>query len=203
MAHVVMISFSRGGLLALIITGMLAFVLIPKRPMHYLVFGLAVLLGLRMAGPQVIERFVTVFSGAEVRDASAQSRLDLWKDCLDVISQNPIMGVGPDHWPLIAESYGWVKGKEAHTLWLQLGAELGLPGLACLVSYYGLCVWRLWPLRNDASIDPALNDTARMVIASTTGFAIAAQFVSVEALELPYYVALIGLGALKMADCDS
>ena len=37
-----------------------------------------------------------------------------------------------------------------------------------------------------------------MVIAALTGFCVAAQFVSLEALEIPYYVALLGAGALKL-----
>ena len=41
MAHVIMFSFSRGGMLALALTGLMAFCLIPKKPEHYLVFALA------------------------------------------------------------------------------------------------------------------------------------------------------------------
>ncbi len=36
------------------------------------------------------------------------------------------------------------QGKEAHTLWLQIAAELGLPGLAFLAAYYVLTVAALW-----------------------------------------------------------
>jgi hypothetical protein len=38
-----------------------------------------------------------------------------------------------------------------------------------------------------------------MVIASLTGFAVSAQFVSLAGLEAPYYVALLGAGALKLS----
>ena len=37
------------------------------------------------------------------------------------------------------------------------------------------------------------------IIASIFGFAVAAQFVSLVGLEAPYYVVLIGAGALKLA----
>ena len=47
--------------------------------------------------------------------------------------------------------------------------------------------------------DPWFRDVARMVIASLTGFAVSAQFVSLVGLEAPYYVALLGAGALKLA----
>jgi hypothetical protein len=39
-------------------------------------------------------------------------------------------------------------------------------------------------------------DSARMTIASLVGFMVSAQFVSLEALEIPYYVALLGAGSL-------
>jgi hypothetical protein len=40
---------------------------------------------------------------------------------------------------------------------------------------------------------------ARMVIAALIGFAIAAQFVSLWALEIPYYVVLIGGATLRFS----
>jgi putative inorganic carbon (hco3(-)) transporter len=200
MVHVVLFSFSRGGMLALIVTGVVAFLLIPKQPRHYITFTLAVLLGLRLAGPEVTQRFLTTFADEGQRDESSRSRLDLWGQCVDSMIKRPVFGVGPDHWPLVVAEYGWPAGKEAHTLWLQIGAELGIPGLACLASFYGLCVVRLWPLTGEraAVTDPWFHDAARMVTASLIGFVVSAQFVSLEGLEVPYYVTLVGVGVLKL-----
>ncbi|MBI3463908.1 MAG: O-antigen ligase family protein [Planctomycetes bacterium] len=201
MGHVVMFGYSRGGMIALILTGFVVFLIMPKRPKHYLAFALAVLLALRLAGPEVRKRLSTVFSDPEQRDASAQSRVNLWSDCWDVMLRYPIVGVGPNHWPLIAPEYGWPLGKEAHSLWLQTGAELGVPGMLFLVTFYGLCIMRLWPIARQryAASDPWLTDAARMVIASLVGFAVSAQFVSLEGLEVPYYITLLGAGVLKVA----
>src|SRR5262249_37824155 len=125
MAHVVMLAFSRGGMLALVICGAITFVLIPKKPFPCFVFALAIIAGLRLAGPQVVERFMTSFAEERARDGSAQSRVDMWKDCLEIMGHHPIFGLGPHHFPIVAHQYGWSAGKEAHTLWLQVGAELG------------------------------------------------------------------------------
>jgi len=200
LAHAVMLSFSRGGMLGLVVTGLMMFWLLPKKTEHYLAFALGFLLCLRMAGPEVVARFSTVAETGEQRDSSAQSRLDLWKACVNTMLKRPLLGVGPDHWPLVAQEYGFRKGKEAHTLWLQIGAELGIPGVLFLVSYYGLCTTRLWPLARGygAVADPWFRDAARMVISSLTGFAVSAQFVSLEALEIPYYVAMLGAAVLKV-----
>jgi probable O-glycosylation ligase (exosortase A-associated) len=201
MAHCVMFSFSRGGMLGLIITAVISFYLLPKKPLHYLAFALLVAAGLRLAGPSVIERFSSTFADEKERDGSAQSRLDMWQTCWQIMLSHPAFGIGPRHFALRSHEYGYAPGKEAHTLWLQVGAETGFPGLFFLASFYGVCVLRLWPLTRASYpvADPWLRDSARMVIASLTGFAVSAQFVSLVGLEAPYYVALLGAGALKLA----
>ena len=204
MSHVIMFSYSRGGMLALLLTGLvigLLILLIPKKkPTHLVALIGAGLLGARLAGPRVLERFFTTFSDQAERDASAQSRLDLWADCWDSMLKRPVFGLGPDHWPLIAHEYGWPPGKEAHSLWMQTGAEMGFPGLVLLLAFYGLGLVRLWPLARERvpTADPWISCLARAVIASLVGFMIAAQFVSLERLEVPYYVALLGAGILKV-----
>ena len=116
------------------------------------------------------------------------------------MQNNPILGLGPDHFPLVAEKYGWPAGKEVHNLWLQTGAELGFPGLVLLLSFYGLCVVRLWSLLSERQPvqDPWFRQAAQMVIVSLVGFSVAATFVSMEGLEVPYYITLIGAGVLKL-----
>jgi O-antigen ligase len=71
MVHSVFFAFSRGGMLALIVTAAVIFVLIPKQLKHYLLFALIVLVGLRLAGPEVQQRFVSSFAGKDERDESA------------------------------------------------------------------------------------------------------------------------------------
>jgi probable O-glycosylation ligase (exosortase A-associated) len=202
--HVVMFSYSRGGMLALIITGLvslLLIVLIPKKkPFHILAVFLGAAVGARLAGPKVLERFATVFSDPTQRDFSAQSRLLLWQNCWECMLRSPVFGLGPGHWPTVAHEFGWPPGKEAHSLWMQAGAENGFPGLAFLVLFYVLCVVRLLPLARERvpTADPWLPYLARMIIASLVGFAISAQFVSLQHLEVPYYIVLLGAGVLKV-----
>jgi len=200
MAHVIMFSMSRGGMLALCVVGVVSMFLVPKREFSLLLFIAVVILGFRLAGEGIRTRFSTVFVDAEQRDQSAQGRLDMWINCLDVMRRYPLLGCGPNQWRNIAPEYGHAKGKEAHTLWLQTGAELGIPGMAFLVSFYGLCIWRLWGLTRPYARppDPWLTDGGRMVVAALAGFAVSAQFVSLEGLEIPYYVTLFGAGVLKV-----
>jgi probable O-glycosylation ligase (exosortase A-associated) len=200
MVHVVLLSNSREGMLGLIVTAVMTFWLIPKRVWHLIFFSLAVIVGFRLAGPEVRERFSTILVDPEQRDESAKSRTRLWSDAADAMLRKPLFGHGPEHFSLISHEYGWSTGKEAHNLWLKIGAELGVPGLAFLIAFYGLCVVKLWPIARSRAptFDPWLVDAARMVIASLAGFFVCTQFNNIYGLEIPYYVVLIGAGTLKL-----
>jgi probable O-glycosylation ligase (exosortase A-associated) len=201
MTNVIMFSFSRGGVLALGITGVIAFFLLPKKLPHYLLFAVAVAVGLRLMGPMVWQRFLTAFgTEAGTTEASAASRLALWQNCTELAIRNPIFGVGPDQFGLYAPEFGWKLGKEAHSLWFQNLAEVGLPGFCLLAAFFLLPMIRLWPLTRERTpvSDPWIRDGARMVIASLAGFVVAAQFVTIKYLEVPFYVALLGVCLLKL-----
>lgn len=198
MAHYPMFAESRGGMLGLIVVGFISFVLLPKSPRHYWYLVLAVAIGFRLAGPMVWDRFGTTFESAENRDTSAQSRLDLWSYAWDMIKRYPIFGVGPDNYPVVVVEYGQPLGKECHSLWFQIAAELGMPALILLMSFYLLTISHLWQFSRQAlGTDPWQTAIARGIIASLVGFMVAAQFVSLEGLEFPYYVVMAGVGLLR------
>lgn len=199
MVHAILLSMSRGGMLALCVTMLVSFLLIPKRLPHYLALVVGVALVLRLAGPMVTDRFGTTFASAETRDESAESRLQLWSACWKSMLAHPF-GIGPAHWPVVSDQYGFASGKEAHSLWMQTGAELGFPGLGLLALFYGICLVRLWPLTSERAPlpDPWYRNFARMVVAALVGFAVSATFVSVQGVEHPYYIVLIGASVLKL-----
>jgi probable O-glycosylation ligase (exosortase A-associated) len=198
MAHAVLFSFSRGGMVGAIVMGLIVFLIIPKKPVHFVALVVIVLLVIQVAGPEVVARFSTVFASKEDRDDSAESRLTLWSACIDSITHNPL-GVGPANWGEEVVRYGFKRGKLAHTLWLQVGAELGVPGLLLLLFFYGSCVARLFPwVRGRTAPDPAFHSLSQAVIAALAGFAVSAQFVSLDLLEHPYYITLVGACLLKI-----
>jgi len=199
--HAILFSFSRGAMLATIVFATVSFFIIQKTTKHYMMFASGLLAALVLAGPEVQARFFETFAKEDgVREASAQSRIDLWKDCYTLLMRDPVFGCGPDHWPLHAESFGWEPLKEAHSLWVQTATETGIPGIMMFLGFYFVTIWRSWLLlqRLRPEDPPWFGDAARMTIASLCGFGIAAQFVSLEALEIPYYVALLGAGSLAV-----
>jgi len=202
MAHAVLFSFSRGGMLGLIVCAGVGFVLLKKSLKHYVAFAIACGMVISATGPEVRARFLRTFEHQADgrREASAQSRLDLWEDCWVVFQRDPLMGCGPNHWPLLAHTFGWERGKEAHSLWIQTATETGLPGIAMFAGFYVVCMLRLFLLmrRSDEDDDPWFSDSAKMVIAALAGFGVSAQFVSLELLEVPYYVCLLGAATLSV-----
>jgi hypothetical protein len=187
-------------MIGLVIVVSIAFLLIPKRPIHFGLLILGVVLTLSATGPQVVERFASAFASEKDRDASADSRVKMWGICLEQIQANPVIGLGPHHFPVFAHTYGLTRNKEAHTTWLQVAAEIGLPGVVCLLLFYLIPVIRMWPMTRESYpvADPWFRDTARMVVAAVTGFLVTAQFVTLPGLEVPYFVVLLGAGVLKL-----
>jgi O-antigen ligase len=200
MVHAVLFSMSRGGMLGLIIVTAVSFLIMPRRPIHYVGLVVAVLGTVAVAGPQVTERFMSSFAGEKDRDSSAESRTQMWGICVDAANRNPVFGLGPHHFPVYATSFGLTPLKEAHTTWLQLAAELGYPGVLALLAFFLIPVVRLVPMCRESSpsFDPRLKTTARIVVASTAGFVFSAQFVTLPGLEAPYYITLLGLGVLRL-----
>ncbi len=198
MAHVPMMTMSRGGMLGAAVASAVAVAIVPKSRQTWITILGGVAVGVVLAGPSVVAEFTTTFNAEAQRDASAESRLLLWLDCTDTMLKNPILGAGQDCWSKVVETYGWVKGKEAHSLWFQTGAELGIPGVTFLFMFYFLSVFLPWRAskRTNAAWMPTV---ARMMAASLSGFAISASFVTVEGFELPFYVALIGACGTKIA----
>lgn len=199
--HTVLLTFSRGGMLALGVTGIVCFLVMPKRPTYIAVLIVSVIVTLRFTGPELVERFGTIFAQGEARDFSAASRLGLWRDCVDAMVNRPLVGLGPGNWRLMASEYGWAEGKEAHSLWFQTGAELGVVGLGFLLGFYLLAAWRgVQLIREGRGKDPWLVTCGCYTATSVSGFLVAAQFVSVEGIEVAYYTVLVLAATLKVQD---
>ncbi|MDO4550096.1 MAG: O-antigen ligase family protein [Planctomycetia bacterium] len=199
-AHTVLFSMSRGGMLALCVVGAVSFLLLPKTPGNITLFLVAVIIGLALAGPSVRERFFSSFENMEDLDGSAQSRLTSWKNCITVIKEKPVMGVGIQNWARYARSRFGIF-LEAHSTWLQAAAETGIIGGLLQASFIFACMWKVLAVAF-AKIplpDPSLRYYGQMVIAAMCGYVAAAQFVSLYYLEVVYYVCLVGLCCLKIS----
>jgi putative inorganic carbon (hco3(-)) transporter len=196
--HTTLLTFSRGAMVGLLVVGFTAFVIMPKRPKYVAVLALAGLLALRLTGPQLMARYATAVADSEERDGSAESRLDLWRDCISIAASNPVFGVGPGNFPVVASEYGWTQGKQAHSVWMQTLAENGVPGVGLLFLFFAITIVKLWPIARARQTEENRSRVAVAsgIIMSLVGFAVAGQFVSLGGLEIPYYVTMIAVGMM-------
>jgi O-antigen ligase len=203
--HGVLLSNSRAGILALGVTALVSLWILPKKAWHYFAFALIVLVGFRLAGDDVRARFTTILKAdSDQQDGSVRARKRLLFYALDSVGRQPILGVGPNQWnKVVKREYGIPDGKatEVHNTWIQIAAEVGVPGLAMILLYYGICAIRLVPIARsrDGESTSEFADLARMAVSSIAASIVACSFVSVEAVEAPYYIALLGAGILKVS----
>ena len=197
--HTVLLTFSRGAMLGLVAAGATAALIMPKRPRYIVAVAAGLAITLRLTGPELAARFESTFVETEQLDASSESRLELWRDCFAVAIAEPFFGVGPMNWPVIAENYGWPRGKEAHSVWMQTLAELGFTGVMALIAFYILTIVKLWShLRRRRLIGLTTGMTLGFgIIISLAGYAVSAQFVSLLGLETPFYLVAAAVVLLK------
>lgn len=82
-------------------------------------------------------------------DKSSQARLEIWSTAIRMIKDKPLLGFGygtfskniPKYDPTLVKQLpdGSVIGRDAHSAYLRLAVEQGLPALILLLLVFGLC----------------------------------------------------------------
>ncbi len=194
--HAVLLSYSRGAMLALALTTPLYLVRSRFRGQVALVLIAIGMMIPVLAGKEIRERFSSTAEYSA--DESARSRLNTWKIALRMTLENPVFGMGIRNSTLYTYEYGAdIPGRAIHSQYLQTAADSGAVALALYLAALFL-VWR--------SIRGVLGETRRRVdvegrrahavAAGVEGamavFCVGATFLSVETFELPYLLLLLG-----------
>lgn len=194
--HAVLMSFSRGAMLALLLASPLFY--LRSREKGYLTVafaGIAMLIPF-LAGPEIRQRFFSIEHYQ--KDDSAQIRLQSWKAAFDLAKDYPFLGVGlrnsDKH---IKERGADAEGRTIHSQYLQIAADCGFIGLALYLA----TLWFIW--RNVVNTRKMLTESedeeSQQARAIASGvecgiavFCIGALFLSLETFELPYLLLLLG-----------
>jgi probable O-glycosylation ligase (exosortase A-associated) len=138
---------SRGAFLAVLIVGGVA--LLRQRAKARALFVTAALLvvSLAVVPNAAWERFsgISKLTSAETiaeadPEGSAEARFNIWKTAVLIIKDHPVTGVGLGNYGLAQARYahmvpGAPEGeKDAHSTYLRMAAELGIPGLAVFLG---------------------------------------------------------------------
>lgn len=134
----IQVTFSRGGYLGCAFGG-LAIAFFRSKILFILVMSLAVVMILnpvllpegirnRMSSTFSDEKVLTI-DIEDVKDPSAQGRIDIWRGAIEMIKDYPVFGVGYGLFPKIIPMYVPVGNRDAHNTYLILAAEMGIPAL--------------------------------------------------------------------------
>lgn len=172
---------ARATVLALIVGGVVALMLRRRAARGWLLAmaasaaaGLVLYLVLFIAVPWLLGMApIGAPSNLIARSAAdpASGRQFLWKLALELMSQHPLLGVGPQHFA----HYGHVVyiGAHPHDWLFQIGAEWGLPALLCVIAILALGMRAL--VRAAATIpqtDRPRQDVATALIAATAAIVV-------------------------------
>ena len=154
----VMLTQSRGALLALGASGMLLFMTSRRKARDFsllvLLFGIAAIFA-----PKTVWTRLAGLSNASVQggmsgvdpEGSAEARWQLWKIAAATARDNPLLGVGPGMMPVVSRFATLrenmnitVRGyRDTHSTYLRIAAETGFPGLALYMAIWLSVFWRV------------------------------------------------------------
>jgi probable O-glycosylation ligase (exosortase A-associated) len=194
--HAVLMSYSRGAMLSMIMTAPLLILRSRRRLQFAFVFLLVLGMVPFLAGNEIRQRFLSV-QGYE-SDGSANARFGSWAAAFRIANDYPVLGVGIRNSQLISYEYGAnEEGQAIHSQYLQILADTGYPALFLYLLAVA-CTWaamararRALKKRNDPDAKRA-HSMLNGLEGALFMFCFGGLFLSLEVFELPYLVALLG-----------
>jgi len=205
MLHAILMSYSRGAMLAAIVGAV--WLLVNHRPRiqaGLIAIILCVVVSV-LAGQEIRDRFISMTD--RDRDYSAQSRLASWDAGWQLAWQRPLIGQGIRNSNQYTYYYGADnRGRTIHNQYLQIAADSGIPAaciylviLAVAVTYLqqcrGMCRHYLNTYTHHQINEPSddqldevkhLHNIALGIQGSIITFCAGAMFLSIELVELPW-----------------
>jgi O-antigen ligase len=141
----ILTSSSRGALVTLVITALFAWVKNPRRILAGLVVVL-ILLGSIYLLPEANKKRLESALHPKT-DATASTRLNRWKEGLEMFASHPILGVGPGNYPYVflakySQTDPTAEVLAPHSIYIQALSELGAFGTLAFTLIV-LFLWRL------------------------------------------------------------
>jgi O-antigen ligase len=208
-------SGSRGGFLALSVVSTFVVLCYRAVPLRWRMSATAlvavVLIG--VASEQYWRQMGTILSDVDYNRTGETGRLQIWSRGIGYMWQHPVFGVGPDNFPVAEgllsphasrQQFGvGVRWSAAHNSLVQVGAELGLPGLTFFVGMIGSA---FLALRRTSRAGRARHGRARgvpelaqAIEASLLGFAVGAFFLSLAYAEMLYTLLALAVAVRKVS----
>jgi O-antigen ligase len=193
---------SRGGVIAAVAATATAIALAPGRRVRGVLGAGAVaalLVAALAASPGGLARVATP-------DAEGDGRADLWRVAARMVHTDPVLGVGLANFPVRSPDFVQAPGAlhfaeliaerphDVHNTYLQLLAEVGLPGLLAYLTVVGLALSTAWRAQRRLAAlgEPELASLARSVLVAAVGMLVALVFLT-DGDDMRLWI-LLGLG---------
>ena len=204
--HQLMILQSRGTMSGGLCLVALGIFFMPKTRASIQMTLIAAVIGVMLAGPSVVKEFSSSFESGENLDSSADSRYKLWKAGAKIMSEYPLLGVGPWAGQCVVPLYyeGDLQGvseKALHNLFFEIGTGSGIPALIAYLLYFFI-PWfghfKLWlfGIPRSGTWEQAVN---LGFLCGVPGYWVASMFSSGALIEPPYLLVTLGCVGLPLA----
>ncbi len=149
----IFVTQSRGGILALATMGLLILVQYRRQARGLAVTVLVAGVVFLVAPPEVWDRLGGLTKAGDTEtlrevdvEGSAEQRFEIWRVAASIFSDHPIAGVGLGRYPVVHSEYAssgaflpTARGqRDPHSIYLNILAETGLPGLLCFLMMVGI-----------------------------------------------------------------
>jgi probable O-glycosylation ligase (exosortase A-associated) len=194
--HAVLMTYSRGAMVALIVCIPLFLLRSRKRWQLALIALAGAAVIPILAGKEIRERFFTI-EHSEI-DSSAQTRFGSWAAAWAIARDYPIFGAGVRGANQLSYRYGADRANRTiHDQYLQIAADNGFVGAGFYIGAIGMTWWGLRRVRvtTRRSDDPESREAyygACAIEGALVVFCTGAVFLSCEAFEAQYILLLLG-----------
>jgi putative inorganic carbon (hco3(-)) transporter len=212
-------SGSRGGLLAFLAFAAFVLVGFTAVPARSRLMGLGVVLAIvfATASDQYWTQMQTILNPKrDYNVTSDEGRLRVWQRGLGYMADNAVLGVGVGNFQVaegtiapkakLRERGVGVRWQAAHNSFIQVGAELGIPGLLLFIGLFATAFASLRRVvRHARSASPSPSDLSRLaqtLMAALVGFIVGAFFLSLAYSQMLYTLAALVIALRKVARAD-
>lgn len=193
MLYAVVATYSRSGMIAMVITGVICLWEFGVRGKRMLLLMSTAIIGVfavvvMLATPHYLIRLESLVRGnieGSGDKGSMEARSELLRESLRLMVHHPIFGVGPGNFGVITEEW-----RVAHNTYTELGAEAGFPGLILFCAVLFSAVRRIRRVRKLPGY--AANENIRLwtsaLWAALAAYLAGAMFASTEYNLFPYFM---------------
>jgi probable O-glycosylation ligase (exosortase A-associated) len=152
-------------------------------------------------------RMSTITAESDNRDASAEGRLHMWAVAWRMAADHPFTGVGFNAYNRAYDAYDSSRGafgeeRAVHSSWFGALAEMGYPGLVCLVAAVVLGLWNAQRVMRVARRTPALGNLlpyALAVQASLIVYCVGGTFINTQYSEMMWHLLALSIALRNIA----